>query len=636
MIEAGHFAAFLALVLSAFQAWQGLAGKRGTSGLFALIAFGAMALSFATLLYAFARSDFSVELVAANSHTLKPFAYKIAGTWGNHEGSMALWCLVGIGFGAAGAKLLSTGRPVFEARALGVQGLLNLGALAYLLFASSPFTRLDPAPLQGAGLNPLLQDPALAIHPPMLYLGYVGYSFVFALAAAGLIEGRIDRDWAKTARLWGLAAFAPLTVGIALGSYWAYYELGWGGWWFWDPVENASLMPWLIGAALMHSVIVTEKRGSFGVWTALLAVLAFCFSMLGAFLVRSGVLTSVHAFAVDPLRGSMLLGGLLVFGGAALLLFALRAGKLKAGPDWNAASREGAMMGNNLVLTVAAATVLLGTLFPLIAEAAGETISVGEPYFNLTFTPIMSLALIALPIVQAWSWGKADLSSVWKWLAGFAGVVGIFWLAGIGPFDIPLLAGVGLGIGVWLLIGAAMEIWRRAKTVGRLPKLPMRVWGMTLAHAGLGLFVLGAVLETTGRTHTTVALQEGETQTIAGWDVRLDDVSSIEGPNWYAERATLTARNGRAEQVMQPQKRYYPAAAMPTTETAIHKTGLADLYVALGDGRRNQKGETRWTFEVFLNPFIDLIYLGVALIALGSGLSMASKRRRVKEEGEVA
>ncbi|WP_084419555.1 heme lyase CcmF/NrfE family subunit [Henriciella litoralis] len=631
MIEAGHFAAIIALVLSGFQAWRGLAGDRSNSGLFSIIAFFLMAFSFATIVYAFARSDFSVQLVANNSHTLKPFIYKIAGTWGNHEGSMAMWCLVGLGFAAAGAWLLRTGRPKFEARALGVQGLLNFGSLLYLLLASSPFTRLDPAPLQGTGLNPLLQDPALAIHPPMLYLGYVGYSFVFALAAAGLIEGRVDSAWAKTVRNWALAAFVPLSLGIALGSYWAYYELGWGGWWFWDPVENASLMPWLIGAALMHSITVTEKRGSFSAWTALLAVLAFCFSMLGAFLVRSGVLTSVHAFAVDSFRGSMLLGGLLVFGGAALVLFLIRATKLSSGPSWTATSREGALMGNNLVLTVATATVMLGTLFPLIAEALGETISVGEPYFNLTFTPIMALALIALPVVQAWSWGRADLSSLWKWAAGFAGIVALFWLAGIGPLDIPLLAGVGLAIGVWLIIGAGLEIWRRAKTFSRLGSMSPRIWGMTIAHAGLGLFVIGAVLQTSGRTQTTIALQQGEAANVAGWQMTLDDVSSIEGPNWYAERATLTARRGGSVQTLEPSKRYYPAARMPTTETAIHKTGTADLYVALGDGRRNAAGETRWTFEVFLNPLIDFVYLGVILIGLGAGLCMWPRKKRKTE-----
>ncbi|MCH2459146.1 MAG: heme lyase CcmF/NrfE family subunit, partial [Henriciella sp.] len=344
-----------------------------------------------------------------------------------------------------------------------------------------------------------------------------------------------------------------------------------------------------------------------------------------------GVLTSVHAFAVDPLRGSLLLAGLLVFGGAALILFALRAGKLEAGPNWTTGSREGALMGNNLVLIVATATVLLGTLFPLIAEAAGQTKSVGEPYFNVTFTPSMARALIALPIVQAWSWGKAALSSLWKWGAAFAGIVAVFWLAGIGPFDIPLLAGIGLAIAVWLIAGAAMEIWRRAKTARRLGKMPARVWGMTLAHAGLGFFVLGAVLETSGRAHTTIALQEGQATSVAGWQLTLDDVESIEGPNWYAERATLTARRGGTVAELQPHKRFYPAAQMPTPETAIHKTGLADLYVALGDGRRNTQGETRWTFEVFLNPFIDFIYLGTILIGLGAFLSMFGRKTKVKE-----
>ena len=475
MIEAGHFAAFLALALSLAQGVLGLRGERRTAGLLAVTAFGLMALSFLTIVNAFVTSDFSVALVANNSHTLKPMVYKIAGAWGNHEGSMAMWCLVTIGFGAAGAAMMRTGRDLFEARALGVQGLLATGSLAYLLLASSPYLRLDPTPFQGAGLNPLLQDPALAIHPPMLYLGYVGYSFVFALAAAGLMEGRIDRAWAREARGWSLAAFAPLTFGIALGSYWAYYELGWGGWWFWDPVENASLMPWLIGAALLHSVVVTEKREGFAAWTALLAVLAFLFSILGAFLVRSGVLTSVHAFAVDPERGTLLLIGLLVYGGFALGLFALRAPKLEGGKAWTLLSREGALMANNVVLIVATLTVLLGTVFPLIAEAFGRTISVGEPYFNLTFVPILALILILLPVVQAWAWGKADLKGWLRWAVGGAALVLLFVLLGVGPLNIPAGAAFGLAVGVWLVGGALWELKRRAITPGRVFKLPLRV-----------------------------------------------------------------------------------------------------------------------------------------------------------------
>ena len=626
MIEFGHLAAFLALAASLAQGVLGLTGARALAGRAAIVAFVVMALSFATLLVAFAQSDFSLALAANNSHTLKPMVYKLAGVWGNHEGSMALWCLVTLGFGAAGALWMRTGRDVFEARALGVQGWLATGALAYLLFASSPYLRLDPAPLQGAGLNPVLQDVALASHPPMLYLGYVGFSFVFALAAAGLIDGRIDRVWAKESRRWALAAFIPLTVGIALGSYWAYYELGWGGWWFWDPVENASLMPWLIGAALLHSVVVTEKRGSFAAWTALLAVLAFLFSIMGAFLVRSGVLTSVHAFAVDPKRGMLLLGGLVVYGGLALGLFALRAPKLEGGKPWQMLSREGALATNNVVLIVAALTVLLGTLFPLIAEAAGRTISVGEPYFRLTFVPMLAALLAILPIVQAWTWGKADLSGVWKWAAGGVGLVAVFLLLGVSLWDIPLGAAFGLALAIWLIFGALWEVRRRAVTLARVFRLPLRVWGMTLAHIGLGVFIMGAVVETTQRYEATLALPAGGSGTVAGWDITLKDVHAIEGPNWYADKAVLTARKGSIKAEMAPTKRYYPASRMPTTETAIHKTGTGDLYVALGD-RRDVDGETRWVFRVYFNPLIDLVYLGVILIASGALLSLVPRRR---------
>ena len=626
MIELGHFAAFLALAAALAQGMFGLTGQRRMAGLAAYAGFAVMILSFVTLIVAFARSDFSVALVANNSHTLKPMIYKIAGAWGNHEGSMALWCLVTLGFGAAGALWMHTGRDLFEARALGIQGLLAVGALAYLLFASSPFLRLDPAPFQGAGLNPLLQDPALSIHPPMLYLGYVGYSFVFALAAAGLMEARVDSVWAKEARRWSLAAFIPLTLGIALGSYWAYYELGWGGWWFWDPVENASLMPWLIGAALLHSVVVTEKREGFGAWSALLAVLAFLFSIMGAFLVRSGILTSVHAFAVDPERGMLLLFGLLTYGGFALVLFAMRAPKLPGGKPWMLLSREGALMANNIVLIVAALTVLLGTLFPLMAEAAGRTISVGEPYFNLTFTPMLALLLLILPVVQAWAWGKADLKNWSKWAIAGGTLALVFLALGVGLWDISIGAALGLALGAWLVIGALWELKRRAITPGRIFRLPPRVWGMTLAHMGLGLFVIGAVVETTGRYETTVALAEGGSDTVAGWTLTLDQVRAIEGPNWYADRAQLTATRGSAKAIMTPMKRYYPAAQMPTTETAIHKTGTGDLYAALGE-QRMVDGAPRWVFRVYYNPMIDLLYFGVILMALGGAFSLWPRRK---------
>jgi len=626
MIEAGHFAAFLAMGATLAQAILGLLGERRWAGMAAVAAFGLMAFSFLTLVLAFAVSDFSLALVANHSHTLKPMLYKIAGTWGNHEGSMALWALVTLGFGAAAAALMRTGRETFEARALGVQGLLAAGAMAYLLFASSPYLRLDPAPFQGAGLNPLLQDPALSFHPPMLYLGYVGYSFVFALAAAGMMEGRIDRVWAKEARRWSLAAFVPLTLGIALGSYWAYYELGWGGWWFWDPVENASLMPWLIGAALLHSVIVTEKRENFAAWTALLAVLAFLFSIMGAFLVRSGVLTSVHAFAVDPTRGTILLFGLIGYGALALGLFAWRGPGLKGAKPWLLVSREGALMANNLVLVVAALTVLLGTLFPLMAEATGRTMSVGEPYFRLTFVPILALLLVLLPVAQAWAWGKADVKQWTRWAIAGAALVGLFAILGIGVWKISLGAAFGLALGIWLIGGALWELKRRAVTLKRVFRVSPRVWGMTLAHIGIGVFIIGAVVETTGRYETTVALTEGGSGKVAGWTLTLNDVGSVEGPNWYADKAVLTAVKDGSRAVLEPMKRYYPAARMPTTETAIHKTPAGDLYAALGE-QRVVDGQARWVFRVYFNPLIDFVYLGVLLIGLGGLFSIVPRRR---------
>ena len=620
MIEIGHFASFLALAASIFQTWYGFRQHRQLAAIGALTAFAMMLLAFLLLISAFIDSDFSVKLVAEHSQTLKPLFYKVAGTWGNHEGSMALWCLVTIGFAGAGALLLKTGRAAFEARALGIQGAIASGSLAYLLFASNPFLRLNPAPLQGSGLNPILQDPALAIHPPILYLGYVGFSFVFALAAAGLIEGRIDRVWAKHVRPFVLAAWVPLSFGIALGSYWAYYELGWGGWWFWDPVENASLMPWLIGTALLHSIIVTEKRGGFASWTALLAVLAFCFSILGAFLVRSGILTSVHAFAIDPLRGSLLLSGLLAYGGFALALFAWRAPSLKSGPDWQLLSREGALMFNNLVFAVATATVLLGTMFPLLAEMTGRQMSVGVPYFNLTFAPIMALLLFSMPLVQAWSWGRAALTfkKIRSGLVGAGIGAGVLLILHLGK--IPLGAGLGVALGLWLLYGAAAELFRRAIVPTRIFKLPARVWGMSLAHAGIGLFVLGAVVETSAQYERTLALEIGQSAELAGWTVQLERVEGVEGANWYADRAVLAiAKNGKRA-ILTPETRYYPAAGVPTTETAIHKTGLGDLYAALGD-RRLVEGVSRWTFRVYYNPLIDFIFFGVLLMGLGGILS---------------
>lgn len=630
MIEFGHFIAFVALATAMGQTYWGFTGDRRRSTQSAIIAFGATAVAFVLLILAFLRSDFSVALVANNSHTLKPWIYKLAGTWGNHEGSMLLWCLVTAGFGALGAYKLNTGRDVFESRAIGIQGFILTGALAYLLFASNPFLRIENPPLEGASLNPLLQDPALALHPPFLYLGYVGYSFVFALAASALIDGRADRLWASVTRKWAMPAFILLTIGIAMGSYWAYYELGWGGWWFWDPVENASFMPWLIGAALLHSLVVTEKRGSFAGWSVLLAVLAFCFSILGAFLVRSGVLTSVHAFAIDPLRGSLLLFGLGIFGGSALLLYALRAGKIRGGKDWYFASREGGIAANNVVLIVATLTILLGTVFPLIGEAVDSPMSVGEPYFHLTFVPIMALALLVLPVVQDWNWGKVSRLRLSRRLWVVLGCSVFVGVISTVLFSASWLSAFGLILGSWLILGSLSEFHRRAVHWSKVFRLSLRVWGMTVAHAGIGVFILGAVVESSWRLEETVTLDIGEQRKFADWTLTLDKVESIEGPNWYAQQATITAQKGtNLSSVLKPQRRFYPAAQMPTTETAILKRPIGDIYIALGDFRETSTGGY-YVFRTYFNPFIGLVFFGAGLIASGGLLSLVGSFKQSK------
>ena len=639
-IELGHAACWLAAGLSLYQGVAGVATRtvgaefsdirRAAYGAFWLTAF-----AFGTLVWAFLVSDFSVALVANHSHTFKPDIYKFAGTWGNHEGSMLLWVLVMVGYSAVAALGLKGLPARLRARALGVQGLLTVGFFAYLLLASSPFMRLDPAPFQGGDLNPLLQDPALAAHPPMLYLGYVGLSMTFSLAAAALLEGEATRDWAKATRPYALAAWAFLTLGIGLGSYWAYYELGWGGWWFWDPVENASFIPWLVAAALVHSLAVSERRGAFMAWSLFLAVVAFATAMFGAFLVRSGVLTSVHAFALDPERGVLLLGGMVVSAGAAFALFAIRAPSLPKGPDFVLVSREGMLGLNNLVLATAAATVLFGTIFPLIVEAAtGRTISVGAPYFNLTFSPLMGAVLIAAPLAPLMNWGKADgagaLFKVWPAAAIAVG-------AGIGAASLagaPVWAALGAALGVWLIAGAVLDLARRAGRGDRLFRLSRSVWGMQIAHIGVGLLCLGSAIETGLRFERTLNLAEGAYAQAGPWTVTLIDVAGGEGPNYYADRAVIRV-DGPAvdDREMTPERRYYPAAAMPTTEVAIRKLALGDLYIALGDVLRGETGE-RWTIRVFFKPFIDLVFLGMLLIGIGAGLSVFDTRRRLKPVAE--
>jgi cytochrome c-type biogenesis protein CcmF len=624
--EAGHLLTFLALAAAFAQAGIGLTTGGDATRRLALLCSGFTLTAFLLLVYAFITLDFSVELVAGNSHSLKPMLYRVAGTWGNHEGSMLLWCVIMAGFGGLAALFMQA--DALRDRALGVQGLLTGGSLTYLLFASSPFTRLDPAPLDGGGLNPLLQDPALALHPPMLYLGYVGFSFVFSIAAAGLILGKIDQDWAKRTQPWALAAWSCLTVGISLGSIWAYYELGWGGWWFWDPVENASFMPWLVGAALVHSLAVTRKRGGMAAWTAFLAVLTFCLSILGAFLVRSGVLTSVHAFAVDPERGLYLLIGLAIAGIGAFSLYAWRAPSLRAGPEYDPVSREGALVLNNLFLSVAAATVLVGTTLPLATQAFGQTISIQEPYFNMTVAPLMALLFVALPLAQEAPWRRAEVGPILRRLAPSA-VLSL--AAGVGSYILvaqSIWLAFGVAVGVWVVAGSVTDLFRRMGEggVGRLARLSLGVWGMAIAHMGVGIFVVGTATETAARVERTFEMTPGNEVTQRGWTFRFEGVREVEGPNYTATRAEIVASHDGIVETLTPEKRFYPVAGTPTTEVSIRKTMGGDVYVALGDPVREQPGA--WRVRVAHHPLIDWVFAGAILIALGGFMSLGSRLRR--------
>ena len=650
--EFGAFALALALALSLMQAGASGMGRILRSPVLAGAGEGAavastiaVALAFGALIWAFVTSDFSVSNVAMNSHTAKPLFYRVAGAWGSHEGSLLLWCLVMTAFGAVLA--LGRGLPFgLKASTVAVQGGLNALFLAFTVFTSNAFTRLDPAPVQGGSLNPLLQDPALAIHPPMLYLGYVGFSVCFSLAVAALIEGRIEAAWGRWVRPWALASWAFLTVGIALGSFWAYYELGWGGWWFWDPVENASVLPWLAGTALLHSAIVTEKRGALAGWTLFLALVAFTLSMLGAFLVRSGVLTSVHAFAVDPERGILLLAILGVAAGAAFALFAWRAPGLPKGGVFAPVSRESSLVLNNLFLSAAAATVLLGTLYPLILEAVtGQTISVGPPYFNLTFTPLMAAALIILPAGPLLAWKRADLKGVGQRLTlAFAAAV-LAALITLFLFDpMKAIAAAGIGLGVWLVVGALVEMAERirlfrapgAEVWRRLTGLPKGAFGMTLAHAGLGLFVMGAVAETAFKVEAVMVTAPDGPVAVAGpWHVALDEVRIVEGPNYLAEQGVFTVarEDGSGARTLSAERRFFPAGGQTTTEIGLDFRGLDDVYVVLGERRATETLSQAWTVRVHWNPWARLIFLGPVLMALGGAVSLADRRLRIGVAG---
>lgn len=631
MTELGHISIFIALGASLLACVFGILKKSEETNKSILTAAGATFFAFLTLIWAFLQSDFSLALVVNHSHSLKPVFYKFAGTWGNHEGSMLLWCLITLMFGAVAVWIMKP--STLKTQALGVQAGLSFLSLAYLLFASSPFTRIDPAPFDGSGLNPLLQDPALAFHPPMLYLGYVGFSFVFSLAAAGMMANEVGASWAKTVRPWALFAWSCLTIGISLGGIWAYYELGWGGWWFWDPVENASLMPWLVGAALVHSIIVTQKRGSMASWTVFLSALTFCLSILGAFLVRSGVLTSVHAFALDPERGRLLLIGLLLVSGFAFSLFAWRGPGLKSGSEFDPVSREGALILNNLFLSVAAATVLVGTLYPLAIEVVtGEKISVGPPYFDLTLTPLMGLLFLAPPIAQAMTWRISEISPILKNLIIAAAIALAAGAAAFVLLSGKLWAVFGVTVGVWLICGTISDFVKRLGGGGlkRVFKMSLGVWGLTIAHIGLGIFVVGAVVETNGRIERTFAMTQGESVDLGDWTFTFNGATYEEGPNYFADRGYITAEKGSRKLELYPEKRMYPVSGTPTTEVAIRKSLAGDLYVALGDPIWGEKNG--WTVRVSINPLIDFVFGGVALIALGGFMAFANQRSRSRSK----
>ena len=644
IVETGHFALVLALALSLVQFAVPLAGTRlgdvrlmSASGPVATAGFLLIALAFVALTTAYVQSDFSVANVWENSHSAKPMLYKVTGVWGNHEGSMLLWVLILAFFGALVAWFGNNLPATLRANVLSIQGLVGAAFLLFIIATSNPFIRIDPAPLEGRDLNPVLQDIGLAIHPPLLYLGYVGFSVCFSFAVAALIEGRIDAAWARWVRPWTLVAWVFLTGGIAMGSYWAYYELGWGGWWFWDPVENASFLPWLSGTALLHSAIVMEKRSALKIWTLLLAILTFSLSLLGTFLVRSGVLTSVHAFATDPERGLFILVILIVFIGGSLALFAARASSLTQGGLFHPVSREGALVLNNLFLTTAAATVLIGTLYPLLVEAVtGDKISVGAPFFNLTFIPLMVPLLVAVPFGPLLAWKRGDLPAVTQRLfAVFAiallvALLVFFFVDGKGA-----LASFCVGLAVWLMLGAILDLALKAGlgkadtsiALRRLRGLPRSMFGTAAAHFGLGLTVLGIAAVTSLEIERIEVMRPGDTLQVAGYSLRFEGIAPRQGPNFTEEQARFVYVDDAGEPYHEvvSSKRLYTARQMPTTEAGIVTHGFSQLYVSLGDATVDGGIVVR----VWWKPLVLLIWLGGVVMMAGGIVSLLDRRLRI-------
>lgn len=644
IVELGHYSLVLAFALALAQMVIPYAGLRSGDARFiavapslSIVVFATLAVSFSALTWAYVTSDFSVKNVWENSYSAKPLLYKFTGVWGNHEGSMLLWVLTLALFGALVAVFGRNLPARLKAGVLATQGSITVAFTSFLLLTSNPFIRLTPAPIEGRDLNPILQDIGLAIHPPLLYLGYVGFSICFSFAITALIEGRIDAAWARWVRPWTLTAWVFLTAGIAMGSYWAYYELGWGGWWFWDPVENASFMPWLIGTALLHSALVMEKREALKIWTILLAILAFSFSLLGTFLVRSGVLTSVHSFANDPSRGLFILIILAAFIGGALVLFAVRASTLKNGGMFHPVSREGALVLNNLFLTTAAATVFVGTLYPLFVEAlTGEKISVGEPYFNLTFGPLMIPLLMAVPFGPFLAWKRGNLYGAFErlWLAGGLSLALALVLAYV-IYGAPILASLAFALAFWLILGAIADIWAKSglpkadfKTAwARLKGLPRSNWGTALAHAGVGVTTLGIVAVTVFEDETVLRMAPGQTTQFKGFEMSFDALEARQGPNYVYDKGVFTvSRNGAVLGQVQPEKRIYTASRMPTTEAGIMTLLFNQYYVALGD---KISGTNEVVVRIWWKPMITLIWLGTVLMALGGLVSLSDRRLRI-------
>ena len=636
--EIGHFTLLLAFCVALLQATVPLFGAhKGRIDLMAIsesaanLQFALLLASFGALTHAFMTSDFSVKLVVLNSHSLKPMLYKITGVWGNHEGSMLLWVLILSLFGAS-ASWFGANLPILlKTRVLAIQGAIGVAFLAFIIFTSNPFERVEIPPFDGQDLNPLLQDPGLAFHPPFLYLGYVGLSMAFSFAVAALIEGRIDAAWGRWVRPWTLAAWIFLTIGIALGSWWAYYELGWGGFWFWDPVENASFMPWLLAAALLHSAIVVEKRETLKSWTILLAILAFGFSLIGTFIVRSGVLTSVHAFANDPERGMFILIILGIFMGGALTLFSFRSSAMEARGVFSMVSRETALVSNNVLLAVSAFVVFFGTIWPLVAELFFDRkLSVGPPFFNAAFTPFMILLGLILPVGSNLPWKRANiLNSSKKLIFVFIlsiCLAGLIWAIQTGK---SLIGPVGVFLGAWIVMGTILDLFSklgRSKSLKRLIVLPRADFGKFFAHSGLGITMFAIAALTSWEKEDIRVVPVGGSWKIAAYELKLNSVENVRGPNYFSTMGVIAvSKDGQLLTVLRPEKRNYPVAQMPTTEAAIDYRLSRDLYVVLGD----QQSDNSWTVRTYLKPFTNWIWGGCALMAVGGLLSLTDRRLRI-------